>query len=116
MLVVADDTDIFVLLCHFLFHGDIQGQVMMVSPIRGRTCIDINATVEKYRSFMHDLLAAHGLTGCNTVATYHGIGKGVALKTLKTNKCPLSKLGDMNSMLPDVIVQATRFMLVLWPF
>ena len=115
MLVVADDTDIFVLLCHFLFHGDIQGQVMMVSPIRGRTCIDINATVEKHRSLMHDLLlAAHGLTGCDTVATYHGIGKGVALKTLKTNKCPLSKLGDMNSMLPDVILQATRFMLMCY--
>ncbi len=31
---------------------------------------------------MPDLLAAHGLTGCDTVAQCYGIGKGVALKVL----------------------------------
>ena len=72
VLVVADDTDVFVLLCHFVFNGDITGHVMMVSPIRGRTVIDINENVDKNRAIIGDLLAAHGLTGCDTVATYHG--------------------------------------------
>ena len=72
VLVVADDTGVFVLLCHFVFNGDITGHVMMVSPIRGRTVIDINENVDKNRAIMGDLLAAHGLTGCDTVATYHG--------------------------------------------
>ena len=48
--------------------------------------IDINASVDKNRTIMDDLLAAHGLTGCDTVAMYHGIGKGVTLKVLKTGK------------------------------
>ena len=34
VLVVADDTDIFVLLLHFCYHGDITSQVMMVSHDR----------------------------------------------------------------------------------
>ena len=72
VLVVADDTDIFVLLLHFCCLGDIPAStsVLMVSPIRGRAVIDINATVYLHRDIIPDLLAAHGLTGCDTVATY----------------------------------------------
>ena len=73
VLVVAEDTYVFVLLCYFVFNGDITGHVMMVSSIRGRTVIDINESVHKNRAIMGDLLPAHDLTGCDTVATYHGI-------------------------------------------
>jgi hypothetical protein len=111
VLVVADDTDVFVLLCHFVFNGDINGHVMMVSPIKGRALIDINSSVEKHQAVMNNLLAAHALTGCDTVATYFGIGKGVALKALKSNAHNLSKVGDTNSSLQDAIQQSTRFML-----
>ena len=52
VLVVADDTDILVLLCHFVFRVDITGHFMMISPIRGRTVIDINATVDKNPAVM----------------------------------------------------------------
>ena len=90
ILVVADDTDVFVLLCHFVFHGDITGHMMMISPIRGRTVIDINASVDNYRAIMGHILAVHGLTGCDT-AIYHGIGKGETLKVLRSN--PLSRNG-----------------------
>ena len=111
VLVVADDTDVFVLLCHFVFHGDITGHVMMISPIRGRTVIDINASVDKNRAIMDDLLAAHGLTGCDTVATYHGIGKGVALKVLRTGTLSLSKVGDITVSVEEALLQSTHFML-----
>ena len=77
-LVVADDTDIFV------FRGDITRNVMMISPIRGRTVIDINASVDKNPAVMEDILAAHRMMGCDTVATYHGIGKGIALKVIRS--------------------------------
>ena len=86
-LVVADGTDVFALLCHFVFHGDITGHIMMISPIRGRTVIDNNASVDNNRAIMGHLLAVHGLTGCDT-AIYHGIGKG---KVLRSN--PLSRKG-----------------------
>ena len=90
VLVVADDTDIFVLLCHFVFRGDITGNVMMISPIRGRTVIDIDASVDKNPAVMEDILAAHGLT-------YNGIGKGIALKVLRSCGLSLSKVGDITS-------------------
>ena len=75
VLVVADDTDIVVLLLHFYCQGDISAStsVLMVSPICGRAVIDINATVDLHRVIIPDVLAAHGLTGCDTVATYFGI-------------------------------------------
>ena len=63
MLVVADDTGIFVLLLHFCCQGDIPAStsVLMVSPIRGRVVIDINATVDLHCDIIPDLLATHGL-------------------------------------------------------
>ncbi len=57
--------------------------------------IDINESVDKNRAIMGDLLAEHDLTGCDTVATYRGIGKGVALKVLRSETLSLSKVGDM---------------------
>ena len=82
VLVVADDTDIFVLLLHLCCQGDIPDStsVLMVSPIRGRAVIDINATVDLHRDIIPDMLAAYGLTGCDTVATYFGNGKAAALR------------------------------------
>ena len=76
-----------------MFNSDIAGHVMMTSPIRGVTVIDINASVNINRAIMDDLLAAHGLTGCDTVATYHGIGKGVTLKVLRMVNPPSPRLG-----------------------
>ena len=113
-LVIADDTDVFVLLLHFCHRGDISSHVMMVSPIQDRAMIDINATVEKHCSIIPDLLAAHGLTGCDTVAQCHGIGKGVALKVLHSQVHSLSHLGDDSRTLADVIKQATEFMLACY--
>ena len=93
------------------FHSDINGHVMMVSPMKGRAVIDINATGDKHHVVMNNLLAAHGITGCDTVTPYFGIGKNVALKTLKSNMHTLDKVGDMNSSLPDAIQEAMKFML-----
>ncbi len=61
VLVVADNADVSVLLCHFVFNGDITGHAMMTSPTRGQTAININASVDKNRAIMDDLLAVHVL-------------------------------------------------------
>lgn len=114
VLVVADDTDIFVLLMHFCYYRDISCTVYMVSPIQGRSVISINASVEKHKTIIPDLLAAHGLTGCDTVATYFGIGKGIALKVLRTGMHSINTLGITTSPLPTVIHQATQFMLACY--
>ena len=56
-LVVADDTDVFVLLLHFCCKEDIPAStfVLMVSPIHGRSMIDINATVNQLRDIIPNL-------------------------------------------------------------
>jgi len=113
-IVVADDTDIFVLLCHFRHLGKITSQVWMVSPIRGRSVIDINASVANNEEIMEDLLPMHGLSGCDTVAPYFGIGKGVALRVLRSQKHSLSLLGDITVELKDVVKQCTRFVLACY--
>ena len=114
VLIVADDTDVFVLLCHFIHSGHITGQVKMVSPVRDRAVIDMNSTVQANIELMPDLLAAHGITGCDTVATYFGIGKAIALKVLRSRKYPLNMIGDVASDLPDAIHQATQFVLACY--
>ncbi|KAJ8375438.1 hypothetical protein SKAU_G00060180 [Synaphobranchus kaupii] len=81
VLVVADDTDIFVLLLHFC---------------------------------CQDLLAAHGLTGCDTVATYFGIGKAVALRVLRAGVHALSDIGDTIRVLSEFTSQATPFILACY--
>ena len=108
-LVVADNTNIFGLLCHFVFRGDITGHVMMIYPIRARNVIAINASVDKNPSVIEVILVAHGLTGCDTVATYHGIGKGIALKVLRSGGLSLSKIGDITSSVQYALGQSTSF-------
>ena len=67
----------------------------MISPIRRRTVIDMNESVDGTRAIMGGLLAVRGLTGCDTVATYHGIRKSVALKVLRSGRLSLSEVGDI---------------------
>ena len=115
-LVVADDTDVFVLLLHFCCKEDIPASmsVSMVSPIHDRSMIDINATVNQHRDTIPNLLAAHGLTGCDTVAPYFGIGKSVALDVLRSGVHSLSSIGDTNCTLSGIMSQATPYILACY--
>ena len=113
-LVVTDDTDIFILLLHFVHSANLTNRVMMMSPIQGRTVIDINETVRKHQDIIPSLLAAHWLTGCDTVATYFGIGKGITLKILRSGLYTLGDLGDTNKPVSSVVPQAQRFILACY--
>ena len=60
---------------------------MMQGPVKGRKLIDIGLTVvrirEKLKINPENLLALHALSGYDTVAACHGIGKRKALKALR---------------------------------
>ena len=56
---------------------------------------------------MEDLLTMNGLSGCNTVAPYFGIRKGVTLRVLRSQKHFLISLGDITVELKDVVKQRT---------
>ena len=104
---------LFVLL-PFCYQDAITSAVMMVSPAQGRAVIHLNATIEKHRSTLPDLLAAHGLTECDTVVSYFGIRKGVALKVLRGGLHSLSYLGDTTIPLSDATHQATPLILACY--
>ena len=113
VLVVADDTDIFVLFLYFSHQGSISCKVLMVLPSQGRSVIDINAAAEEHSSIVPDLLAAHGLTGCDTVASY--VGKVAALKVLRHDQCSLNLLGNTGGPpFSKVVDQSTHFILACY--
>ncbi|CAH1787736.1 unnamed protein product [Owenia fusiformis] len=58
----------------------------MSSPAAGRALIDIDATLEKHKDIMPQLLATHTLTGLYTVAFYFGVGKHTGLRVLRSGK------------------------------
>ena len=53
-------------------------------------------------------MAAHGLTGCDTVAKLHGIGKGTVIKKLKEGHT-LDRLGNLDSSVDEAVMEATKF-------
>ena len=116
VFVVACATATFVLLVHFCYQGDIPAStsILMVSPIRGHAVIDINATVDLHRDIIPDLLAAPGLTGCDTVTTYFGIGKASASRVLPSGVHALTYVGDTSRILSEITAQATPFILACY--
>ena len=52
---------------------------------------------------MPQLLAAHALSGCDTAAYMHGIGKGTVVKVLQKGHT-LDKLGDHEALMDDIIL------------
>ena len=57
---------------------------------------------------MKELLPAHALSGCDTVACYFGVGKGSVVNGLKAGY-ELSTIGNINVSFTDVIEQVTAF-------
>ena len=53
--------------------------MLMEFYMKGRTVVDIKATVTNLDDIIPNMLPA----GCDTVAMYHSIGKGKMMKTLK---------------------------------
>ena len=74
----------------------------------------MNESVDGTRAILGGLLAIRGLTGCDTVATYHGIRKSVALKVLRSGRLPLSEVGDKTLSVEEALVQSAPVMLACY--
>ena len=81
--VMADDTNVYILLLHYYNQKELNIPMYMESPVHGRQTIDIRATAKEHANILPNLLAAHGLSGCDTIEPCYGIGKMKILKTLK---------------------------------
>ncbi|KAI9522133.1 hypothetical protein NQZ68_039057 [Dissostichus eleginoides] len=55
----------------------------MESPRKERAIVDIKATLSKHSEIVENLLPARAISGCDTVASYYGLGKGSVIKVLK---------------------------------
>ena len=111
--VVCDDTDVFILLVHFYnskCKGSNYAPMVMSSPVKQRAVIDIRATADAHSDIADDLPAIHGLSGADTIASLHGIGRAtvcskficrVVSQSLKLVMwkliCSLLKLNPLNS-------------------
>ena len=72
-----------------------------------RTVVDIAATVAKHQEIIPYLLAAHALSGCDTVAHMWGIGNGSIIKHLLKGSI-LTNVGNIASHLDDIIAESTK--------
>ena len=111
---MADGTDVYILQLHYYNQKELNIPMFMESLVHGRQTTDIRATAQELANILPNLLAAHGLSGCDTVAPRYGIGKKKILKTLKQGNHSLSCLGDSYANRPDVVKQATSFMLACY--
>ena len=59
VVVVADDTDIYVLVLHHYMKRNLDMPMIMQTTRKARASVDIKATVEYLQDIIPDLLAAH---------------------------------------------------------
>ena len=86
--VMCDDTDVFVLLLHFYRLRE----------------------MSKHKEIIPNLLAAHALSGCDTVTHQcWGVGKGKVVKVLKAGH-KLPSIGTVSVSDAEVVQEATSFM------
>ena len=93
--IIADDTDIFDMLMHNYLKCQLTCNIFMCGTSAGRTSADIRASAKKHADIVDALLPAHVISGCDTVSSMYGIGKGKVITTLKTGNHSLSKLGSL---------------------
>ena len=115
--VVSDDTDVLVILAHHMYmHTNNMPdaiEVFMESCSGNSSVIDVNKVVEKHSKVMPNILAAHALTGCDTVSSLAGIGKTTVLKKLETFK-EILKLGEPSDSLDDVMDSCLKYVASLY--
>ena len=70
--------------------------------------VNIGSTVAKLRSIAPQLFSAHAMTGCDTVASYFGIGKTKVVKVLEAGN-RLNHLGNPSVNLEAVLCESTAF-------
>ena len=90
MVVVADDTDVYILLLYHYHVESLKIPMKLQSTQAGRAFIDVPATVLKLREVIPQFLPAHALSGCDIVPMCHGIGKTKMLKAVMAGKYSLS--------------------------
>ena len=109
--VICDDTDVFILLIHYYQQCSLTCIVLMEGTSRMRAVTDIGATAKQHAYIAGQFLAAHALTGCDTVAFMWGLRTAKTVKLLLSG-CKLLKMGNtdmpMDEVLPKYVCNQIR--------
>ena len=110
--ILADDTDIFVLLLFFYWKYRPSAHVTM-KKYNGQI-IDIKATALKLGDKCLDLLAAHALSSCDTVSYPFGKGKMTAINLLLKSNVTLHAFVDPLATEQEWVREGLHFMSYLY--
>ena len=66
--VISDDTDVFVVVVQFYWKLNLKSKIFLEATYDNRTLIDIANTVVENMNIVPDLVQAHALPECDTVA------------------------------------------------
>ena len=102
--VNSDDTNVFVLLVHYYTDKKLTATLIMEPTSQGCLSVNTGSTVAKHRSIAPHLLSA----GCDTVASYFGIGKTKVIKALGAGN-RLSHLGNPMASVEDIPCESAAF-------
>ena len=80
--VTTHNVFVGLLLAHFFADESLPEPLIMDPTSRSRPAIDIGATVAKDSGIGPQLIAAHAVSGCDTVGCYHNIWKTKVVKAL----------------------------------
>ncbi|CAH3121622.1 unnamed protein product [Porites lobata] len=92
-----------------IHHGATKARHDMRTSHEEADNIIVQSHRQAHQKIIPSLLGAHALSGCDTVPTYYGIGKGTVIRTLLAAPDSLSLLGCLDATLSDVVDQATTF-------
>lgn len=99
--VICNDTDVFILLIHYYQKCSLTCTLLMESTSTG-------ATAKQHADITCQLLAAHALTGCDTVGFMWGIGQAKAVIVLSSGY-KLLKIDNPDMAMDEVLQEATHF-------
>ena len=83
---MTDDADVYILLLYHYQSESVTVLMKLQSTQSGSYVINIAATVQSLYNIIPELLPAHALSGCDTVAMFHGFGKAKMLKSVAIGK------------------------------
>lgn len=76
-------TDVFLILTNYFRKLKITADIKMPLTNSNPKVEDLNKIVEGNKDFIPNILAAHGLSGCNVTARYYSIAKETIVNQLK---------------------------------
>ena len=105
---ICDDKYVFVLLAHYFAEESLSVSLIMESTSGSRSSIDIGATVAKHSGIVHQLIAAHAVSGCDTGGCHRGIVKTKVVEALPAG-IALNHLGEPKVSLDNAMKESTHF-------